>query len=131
MLALTCYVDRAPCQHRVLLAEPGLCEDPVVDYFKRDHNHDLVEAGGNEGRAAVHTTTNAVYRLMNTVKERHPGLEIEICASGSARVDLDNLGRTDRIWIGNCTVPLERLTIQKYNNFLVPNELMGARVGPA
>ncbi|KAJ9477298.1 Alpha-galactosidase [Pseudozyma hubeiensis] len=108
-----------------------LTEYPLIKYFKWDHNRDLVEAGGSDGRAAVHNTTNAVYRLMDTLKERHPGLEIESCASGGARVDLGILDRTDRIWTSDCTDPLERLTIQKYTNLLVPNELMGAHMGPA
>ena len=33
---------------------------------------------------------------------RHPGLEIESCASGGARVDLGILERTDRVWASDC-----------------------------
>lgn len=108
-----------------------LNEYPMIKYFKWDQNRDLLEAGGSDGRAAIHKHTLAVYRLMDTLKQRHPGLEIESCASGGARVDFGILDRTDRIWTSDCTDPLERLTIQKYTNLLVPNELMGAHMGPA
>ena len=42
-------------------------------------------------------------------RRAHPGLEIESCASGGARVDLGILDRTDRIWTSDSLDPLERL----------------------
>lgn len=108
-----------------------LTQHPMIKYLKWDHNRDLLEAGGSDGRAVIHKHTLAVYRLIDTLKQRHAGLEIESCASGGARVDLGILERTDRIWTSDCTDPVERLTIQKYTNLVVPNELMGAHMGPA
>jgi len=103
-----------------------------IAYLKWDHNRDLLDAGSTTtGRAAVHAGVLALYRLLDELKARHPGLEIESCASGGARVDLGILEHTDRIWTSDCIDPLERLTIQKYTNIVVPYELMGAHVsGP-
>ena len=103
-----------------------------ITYLKWDHNRDLLDAGSTvTGRTAVHAGVLALYRLLDELKTRHPGLEIESCASGGARVDLGILEHTDRIWTSDCIDPLERLTIQKYTNIVVPYELMGAHVsGP-
>lgn len=106
-----------------------LNEYPLIRYFKWDHNRDLLEPGNIQGKAAIHENVIAVYNLMEKLKSAHPGLEIESCASGGARVDLGILQFTDRIWTSDCTDPLERLTIQKYTNLLVPSELIGAHVG--
>jgi alpha-galactosidase len=103
-----------------------------IAYLKWDHNRDLVDAGSRRtGRAAVHDTTIALYALLAELKRRHPGLEIESCASGGARVDLGILEHTDRIWTSDNIDPLERLDIQRYTGVLVPPELMGAHIsGP-
>jgi len=108
-----------------------LVEYPI-GYLKWDHNRDLIDAGSTlTGTAAVHDNVTALYTLLDELKARHPGLEIESCASGGARVDLGILDHTDRIWTSDCIDPIERLTIQKYTGLLVPYELMGAHIsGP-
>ena len=107
----------------------ALLEEHEIAYLKWDHNRDLLEAGdGPGGRAVVHENIEAVYRLMAELRRRHPGLEIESCASGGARVDLGILEHTDRIWTSDCLDPLERLGIQKYTGLLVPAELMGSHL---
>ncbi|GAB6856214.1 alpha-galactosidase [Microbacterium xylanilyticum] len=104
----------------------ALLDEYPISYLKWDHNRDLVDAGsGPGGGSRVHAHTLAVYRLLDELTERHPGLEIESCASGGARVDLGILQRTHRIWTSDCTDPLERLDIQRYTGLAVPPELMG------
>ncbi|MFV2116255.1 alpha-galactosidase [Micromonospora sp. LOL_025] len=102
---------------------------PGVDYLKWDHNRDLTEAG-HHGRPGVHGQTLAVYRLLDELRRRHPGVEIESCASGGARVDLEILRRTDRVWASDCNDALERLAIQRWTGLLVPPELVGSHIGP-
>jgi alpha-galactosidase len=100
-----------------------------IAYLKWDHNRDLVEAGdAATGRPRVHEQTLALYRLLAELKRRHPGLEIESCASGGARVDLGILSFTDRIWTSDTLDPIERLRIQRYTNLLVPLEMTGAHL---
>jgi alpha-galactosidase len=102
-----------------------------IDYLKWDHNRDLHDAGGSpSGRAGVHRQTLAVYRLVDTLKQRHPGLEIESCSSGGGRVDLGILERTDRVWASDSNDPLERQRIQRWTEQLIPPELVGCHVGP-
>ncbi|HEX5856502.1 MAG TPA: alpha-galactosidase [Microbacterium sp.] len=104
----------------------ALLDEYPIAYLKWDHNRDLVDAGsGPEGVARVHAHTLALYRLLDELKARHPGLEIESCASGGARVDLGILDRTDRIWTSDSLDPLERLANQRYTGVVVPPELMG------
>ncbi len=110
-----------------------LVQEVGVSFLKWDHNRDLHEswhtdAGGR--RAGVHTQTEAVYALLDTLRRRHPDLEIESCASGGARVDLGILARTDRIWASDTNDALERQAIQRWTGLLVPPELVGTHVGP-
>ena len=101
-----------------------------LQYLKWDHNRDLIDAGHTpSGRAGVHQQTLAVYRLIDALKERHPGLEIESCSSGGCRVDLGILDRTDRIWGSDCIDALERQQIQKGTELLLPPEMIGAHIG--
>jgi len=106
-----------------------LVEYPI-NYLKWDHNRDLVDAGhGPLGVAGVHGQTRAVYRLLDELRARHPGVEIESCSSGGLRVDLEVLERTDRIWGSDMIDPLERQQIQRWTAQLLPPELIGAHVG--
>lgn len=99
-----------------------------VDYVKWDHNRDLVEAGHLGGGAAVHEQTLAAYRLMATLKERFPALEIESCSSGGARVDLGVIEHTDRVWVSDDIDPLERQQMHRWTQQLLPPELLGSHV---
>lgn len=106
-----------------------LTEYPI-SYIKWDHNRDLLDAADpRTGNAAVRESTLALYRLLASLKTRHPELEIESCASGGARVDLGILDYTDRIWTSDCIDPVERLDNQANTSLLVPYELMGAHIG--
>lgn len=100
------------------------------DHLKWDHNRDLLEAvHAPTGSAGVHHQTLAVYELLDRLRERHPGLEIESCSSGGGRVDLGILDRTDRVWASDNNDPLERLAIQRWTELLLPPELIGGHVG--
>jgi len=66
-----------------------------------DHNRDLVDS-------PVHAQTLAVYALLRRAARPHPGVEIESCSSGGARVDLGILERTDRVWASDTNDALER-----------------------
>jgi alpha-galactosidase len=100
-----------------------------IGFLKWDHNRDLVDAG-HGGRPAAHDQTLALYRLLDALRARHPGVEIESCASGGARVDLGILARTDRVWTSDCNDALERAAIQRWTQLLLPPELVGSHVGP-
>lgn len=107
----------------------ALLNEYDISYIKWDHNRDLLEAADrSSGAAATHAQTLAAYRLMDRLKADHPGLEIESCSSGGARVDLGVLERTDRVWVSDCIDPLERLSMNRWTSQLIPIELMGSHI---
>ena len=107
----------------------ALLRENNISYLKWDQNRDLLEHG-HAGRASVHEQTLAAYRLFDELRTAHPGVEIESCSSGGARVDLGILERTDRIWGSDCNDALERQTIQRWTGLVVPPELVGGHIGP-
>lgn len=109
----------------------SLLNEYEISYLKWDHNRDFVDAGNQQtGTAGIHEQTLGVYRLLDELKRRHPGVEIESCSSGGARVDLAILERTDRVWGSDSNDALERQKIQRYTQLLLPPELIGCHVGP-
>ncbi|MGI5149620.1 alpha-galactosidase [Plantactinospora sp. CA-294935] len=114
----------------ILTRMDALVTEYRIDYIKWDHNRDLVEPGrAAHGRAGAREQTLAVYRLIDTLKARHPGLEIESCSSGGGRADLGILDRTDRVWASDCIDALERQQIERWTGLLLPPELIGSHVG--
>jgi alpha-galactosidase len=107
----------------------AILDEYDIGYLKWDHNRDLVDAGTTpDGRGGVHEQTLAFYRLVDELKERFPGLEIESCSSGGSRVDLGVLARTDRVWVSDCIDPLDRQQMMRWTTQLIPPELMGSHI---
>jgi alpha-galactosidase len=102
----------------------ALLTEYPISYLKWDHNRDLL-AG------SAHRQTIALYRLIDAVRAAHPGVEIESCASGGARIDLGILGRVERVWASDTNDPLERQSILRYTGVLVPPEYLGGHLGAA
>ena len=100
-----------------------------IVYIKWDHNRVLVDAG-HLGSAGVHRQTQAIYRLFAELKKRHPGIEIESCASGGARIDLGVIDLVDRFWTSDNNDALERQTIQRWTAQVIAPELLGTHIGP-
>ncbi|TQS41111.1 alpha-galactosidase [Cryptosporangium phraense] len=114
----------------LLGAISALVAEYDIAYLKWDHNREIHEAVSRvTGRPGVSAQTHAVYALMDALRERHPGLEIESCSSGGGRVDLGILDRTDRVWASDCIDPVERVMIDRWTMQLLPPELVGMHVG--
>lgn len=109
----------------------SLLGEHPIGYLKWDMNRDLVAAGHLGGAAGVRRQTLALYALLDELRRRHPGVEIESCSSGGGRVDLGIAARTDRFWASDCNDAVERQRIQRSFTYLLPPELMGAHVGGA
>ncbi|WP_022882571.1 alpha-galactosidase [Gryllotalpicola ginsengisoli] len=117
------------CYAHIRDALVALLDEYDIAYLKWDHNRDLVDAGTQpEGRPGVHEQTLAFYRLVDELKARYPGLEIESCSSGGSRVDLEVLQRTDRIWVSDNIDPLDRQQLLPWTAQLVPPELLGSHI---
>lgn len=95
-----------------------------IDYLKWDMNRDQL-AG------SAHRQVGALYRLIDELRSRHPGLEIESCSSGGARIDAGILARTQRVWPSDTNDAHDRQAIVRWSSLLVPLEYLGAHVGPA
>lgn len=108
----------------------ALVDELEIAYIKWDHNRYLLDAGHTPtGRAGFRSQTLAAYRIMDELRRRHPGLEIESCASGGGRIDLGVLERTQRVWPSDCNDPHERMEIQRWTGLLVPPEYQGTHIG--
>ena len=100
-----------------------------IAYIKWDHNRHLTDPI-SDGRPAVRKQTEAIYRLFDELKRRHPGLEIESCSSGGGRIDLGMIEHADRFWTSDQNDPLERQQIQRWTGLVIPPEFLGTHVGP-
>jgi len=114
----------------ILDALDALLRDHDIAYVKWDMNRDHVQGSGSSGSAGTHDQTVAVYALLDELRNRHPNVEFESCASGGGRVDHEILQRAERVWTSDCNDALERQTIQRGASMLIPPEVMGAHIGP-
>ncbi len=115
-------------QH-VLSQVDAILSEFDIRYIKWDHNRTLTEAA-HFGKATMRNQNIAIYRLFDELKLRHPGLEIESCASGGGRIDLGMIDHADRFWTSDCNDALERQTIQRYTSIAIPPEMLGTHIGP-
>ena len=101
-----------------------------IDFVKWDHNRDLLEAGTGrrDGAPAVHEQTLAFYELLDALRERHPTVAWESCASGGGRIDFGVLEKVQRFWGSDMTDALSRQQIQRWTTQLIAPELVGAHV---
>ncbi len=108
----------------------ALLDEYAIGYIKWDHNRDLIEAGTQTdgGRPGVHHQTLAFYRLLDELRAAHPDLEIESCSSGGARVDLEVLERTDRVWVSDNIDPHDRQRMLAWTGQLLPPEYLGSHI---
>jgi len=128
-------------QHVLDLANPAAWEhvfaqisalvaEHDIRYLKWDHNRPLTGAGhGPDRTPGVHVQTLATYRMMDALRDRHPGLEIESCCGGGGRIDLGVLEHTDRVWVSDCIDAHERHRLVRWTGLTLPPELMGTHVG--
>jgi alpha-galactosidase len=108
-----------------------LTQYPGIKYLKWDMNRDLTLPGGQDGKPSIHAQTLALYELLRQVRERHPLVEIESCASGGARVDFGILERTCRVWASDTNDAHERVRIQRGLSYFFPPIIVGSHVGPS
>lgn len=113
----------AAAEHVFARLDALLSEHPIA-YLKWDHNRDLLV---EHSRGQV----LALYALLDRVRAAHPHVEIESCASGGARIDLEILRRVDRFWVSDSNDPLQRQRSQRWTGVVVPPEFLGSHVGDA
>ena len=93
-----------------------------ISYVKWDHNRDLVASH-------AHQQTLGTYELLGRLKQTHPQVQFESCASGGGRVDFGILPFVDRFWTSDSIDPLDRILIQRGAQRLMPPEVLGTHIG--
>ena len=88
-----------------------------IQFLKWDYNRNWSEPGWpqlapEEQQKVYITYVQHLYDIMRRLRARHPGVEIESCSGGGARVDLGIMALTDEVWPSDNTDPSDRLSIQ-------------------
>jgi alpha-galactosidase len=107
----------------------ALITEYQVDYIKWDMNRDT-QHPSSDGRAVMHAQTEALYALIDRIRQAHPETEIESCSSGGARADYGILKRTDRIWTSDNNDARHRHQIMRGASYFFPLRVLGNHVGP-
>jgi alpha-galactosidase len=109
-----------------------------ISFLKWDMNRPISEPGwteyvnqGGDAREIWVRHTQGVYSVLSALRQRHPQLSIESCASGGGRADLGILRYTDQAWTSDNTHPLARLFIQEGFSLVLPARVMEAWVTDA
>lgn len=137
---------RAPCESRNQFVL-DLCNTEVTDYIiarvsdilsnadisyvKWDCNRNISdmfsEGLANQGEF-FHRYILGLYRVLDALTARFPGVLFESCASGGNRFDAGMLYYFPQAWASDDTDPIERLKIQGGLSMLYPLSAIGAHV---
>ncbi len=104
-----------------------------ISFLKWDYNRNWSEPGWPEApvdqqkKVWVQYTRN-FYEILDRLRAKHPGLEIESCSSGGGRVDLGVLARTEEVWPSDNTEAFDRLRIQRGFTYAYTPHIMMAWV---
>jgi alpha-galactosidase len=94
-----------------------LLSENDIAFLKWDYNRNWTEPGWpaaplDEQKEVYVKYVQNLYGILAELRAKHPGVEIESCSGGGARVDLGILRYTDEVWPSDNTDPFDRLSIQ-------------------
>jgi alpha-galactosidase len=109
---------RKDVQEHVFGVLDRLLAENDIRFFKWDMNRHFAEPGWPavaplEQKKVWVEYVRGVYSVMDRLRARHPGVEIESCSGGGGRVDLGMLQRVEQVWTSDNTEALDRLRIQE------------------
>lgn len=102
-----------------------------IKYIKWDMNRPLSETGAENlacPQELWYRHTQAVYNIVDRLKEKHPDVAIESCSSGGGRSDYGALLHFDQVWTSDNTDSIDRMMMQKWFTYLRPTKVMRAWV---
>lgn len=102
-----------------------------IKYIKWDMNRPFSEVGAENldcQQMLWYLHTKAVYDIVDKLKELHPDVTFESCASGGGRADYGALMHYDQVWTSDNTDGIDRMVIQKGYSLLRPIKTMRAWV---
>ncbi|HEX6386661.1 MAG TPA: alpha-galactosidase [Anaerolineae bacterium] len=100
----------------------------AIAFFKWDMNRYTTEPGSSAGKAIWYKHVKGVYDIMDRLRQKYPGLDIQSCSGGGGRIDLGILGRTDQVWVSDNTDAFDRIRIQEGFSLAYPARTMEAWV---
>ena len=107
-----------------------LVSENHIEFLKWDMNRHFGEPGWPEVPVAEQKEiwvkyVDNVYDIIDRLRAKHPGLEIESCSGGGGRLDLGILKRVDEVWTSDNTEAFDRLRIQEgFTNAYAPKVMM-------
>lgn len=128
---LVLNMTRSDVQAYILDCLDRLLTDHNIRYIKWDMNRPFSQVGAEnlaDSKMYSYLHTMAVYRIVDELKRRHPGVQFESCASGGGRCDLGAISHFDQVWTSDNTDGIDRMTIQKGYSMLHPIKTMRAWV---
>ncbi|MBP8533842.1 alpha-galactosidase [Streptomyces sp. MK37H] len=110
-------LGRTDVQDFVIATLDRLLTGHDISYLKWDMNRPPTERGrpgaGPADRLDLDAQHVAGYlRVLDQLRTVHPGVTVEGCAGGGARIDHATIARTDVVWPSDNTAPLDRLAVQ-------------------
>ena len=103
-----------------------------ITFIKWDMNRNVSEPGWpdapGEPRELWVRYVQGLYRVWETLRQRHPHVTWQSCSGGGGRADLGILRFADQIWVSDNTVPTARLAIQAGFSHVFPASTMEAWV---
>ncbi|MBU3672443.1 MAG: alpha-galactosidase [Sinobacteraceae bacterium] len=119
-------LSRAEVREYLFDCLDALLRRQAIVALKWDHNRELFPVAHRSL-----AQTRGVYALLDRLREAHPQVEIESCASGGGRVDYAILSRCSRFWASDNNDAAERLRINRSWLQFLPLRSCGNHVGPS
>lgn len=128
---LVLNMTRSDVQEYIFNCLNDLLSNHNIKYVKWDMNRPLSQTGAENldcPQMLWYLHTKAVYNIVDKLKQLHPDVAIESCASGGGRSDYGALSHYDQVWTSDNTDAIDRMVIQKGYSLLRPIKTMRAWV---
>ena len=112
------------CQH-IVDAVSGILESCPISYVKWDMNRNMTEMPRVN---FAHEYMLGLYRVLEEITQKFPGVLFESCSGGGGRFDAGMLYYMPQIWTSDDTDAVERLYIQEGTSLVYPLSTMGAHI---
>lgn len=124
-------MTKSEVQEYVFSFMDSMLSENNIKYIKWDMNRPFSEIGAenleNQKELWVRHS-EGVFEVLDRLREKHPSVQFEACASGGGRTDLGALSHYDMVWPSDNTDPVDRLDIQRGYSLIYPIKCMRAWV---
>ncbi|NPV52579.1 MAG: alpha-galactosidase [Firmicutes bacterium] len=128
-------ISREDVKEYVFQCLDRLLTENNIKFVKWDANRHFSEPGwpgapvGREREREIWVRhVQAVYEVLERLRQRHPDVIFESCSGGGGRVDLGILRRVDQVWTSDNTDAFDRLRIQEGFSYVYCPKVMVAWV---